>query len=1046
MKEKNANGLQALEREWIRMVHGEPEMSPHEIDSFVSSAWTRLEFEETPVYVRDCPPAWFVPNRAGDDLLRNMADGAPPSDDWVTARFLHRLPSGGRSVHPGRAALLSEPHLRELWLHLTDRCNMACRHCLFAASPHAGEEMPSDEVLRLAAEARAMGTRVFALTGGEPFIHPEFREIVETLLADRDTHVVVLTNGLLLRKFGPDILRWGPERFHLQVSVDGLPARHDAVRGTGAFDRLMNQLAFLQDAGFPFTVSMCVDAENVEDMPRLVEKAAALGATNIHFMWLFVKGRAHEERFADPERILAFLREADACAQRLGLALDNLEAFKTQVFAPQGTIHDGTTAGWESAALGPDGQLYPSAAMIGVRELATPIPGSLADAWTGSPVLQEMREASANGMDHPLRYLLGGGDSDHSYTHGGCFIGADPYQPLYEQIALWLMTRAAGKGEVAAPRLRLKMGDILESCGAHGRVALVHSNCLLSTAQEDGRTAVKSYYSEAAVSTKEDILNPACYPAEMLDHIPPELRFRGYGCGSPVVDAAPQPGETVVDLGCGRGVECFLAARAVGAKGHVIGVDMLDPMLKIACSGAARVADNLGYENMEFRKGYLESLPLETDSVDLVISNCVLNLTADKRRTFAEICRVLRPGGRLVVSDVVTEHVPDAAILNDEVLRGECIAGAMTHRDLVGILDESGFGSFRLIKRVPYRDVQGHRFFSMTYEALHPAISPMVRAIYRGPMAALQSPSGRILFAGIPAELPREEARQMGESVAILDDQGVAVNLKWESTCSCATPIDLSPAVPETQKGASDTDRHMSDCMVCGAPLVYRPEGSMQTCAYCGREENANAVCEAGHFVCDTCHAAGAVAVIEHLCRSTTETDMLALMQTIRKHPSVPMHGPEYHGLVPGIILATYRNLGGRLPPGYLETGIRRGAKVMGGSCAFTGTCGAAAGVGIALSLLMDANPLAPAERQRVMQAVNQVSHAIAKYPAARCCQRDVWTALRQAAQLSKSLLPISLRAKKDFPCEQFSQNPHCLGKACPLLPVNCTTLNRRKK
>ncbi len=914
------------------------EMTNNEIDIFVPSAWTRLEFEDTPVYVRDCPLAWFVPNRAGDDILRQLMDDAPSSTDLVVERFLHRLPSGGSLVHPGRATLLREPRLRELWLHLTDRCNMACRHCLFSASPDSGVEMPTVDVLRLAEEARAMGTRVFALTGGEPFIHPGFGEIVDALLAGPDTHVVVLTNGTRLRKYGSDILRWGAERFHLQVSVDGLPPRHDAVRGVGAFERLDGQLVFLRDAGFPFTISMCVDADNVEDMPHLVEKAVALGATNVHFMWLFVKGRAKEERFADQDRIFASLRKADACAQRLGLALDNLEAFKTQVFAPQGTIHDGTTAGWESAALGPDGQLYPSAAMIGVCELATPITGSLADAWADSLVLKEMREASANVMDNPLRYLLGGGDSDHSYTHGKCFIGDDPYQPLYENIALWLMTRAASEVGDSTPRLRLKMGDILESCGAHGAVALVHSNCLLSTAQEDGRTAVKSYYSEAAVSTKEDILNPACYPPEMLDHIPAELRFRGYGCGSPVVDAAPQPGETVVDLGCGRGVECFLAARAVGAEGRVIGVDMLDSMLGIARSGAAQVAGNLGYENMEFRKGYLESLPMETGSVDLVISNCVLNLTADKRLTFAEIRRVLRPGGRVVVSDVVTEHVPDAAILNDDILRGECIAGAMTHRDLVGVLDESGFERFRLIKRIPYRDVQGHRFFSMTYEAFNPAVSPVIRAIYRGPMVALQSSSGRILFAGIPAEFPLEEARQMGEAVAILDDQGVAVNLKWENTCSCATPIKSTPAVSGTQDDIPGHDRHMSDCMVCGTPLVYRSEGSMQACFYCGREENANAVCEAGHFVCDTCHAAGAVVVIEHLCRITEETDMLALMQTIRKHPSVPMHGPEYHGLVPGVILATYRNLGGVLPPGYLETGIQRGAKVMGGSCAFT--CG----------------------------------------------------------------------------------------------------------
>ena len=171
---------------------------------------------------------------------------------------------------------------------------------------------------------------------------------------------------------------------------------------------------------------------------------------------------------------------------------------------------------------------------------------------------------------------------------------------------------------------------------------------------------------------------------------------------------------------------------------------------------------------------------------------------------------------------------------------------------------------------------------------------------------------------------------------------------------------------------------------------------------------------------------------------------MLALMRTIRKHPSVPMHGPEYHGLVPGVILATYRNLGGLLPPAYLKTGIRRGANVMGGSCAFTGMCGAASGVGVAFSLLLDANPLTPTERQQVMKAVNQVGEAIADYPAARCCQRDVWTALCQAAQLSKTLLSVPLRADQHFDCNQFSRNPQCMGSTCPLMPAKRKLLNKK--
>jgi 7,8-dihydro-6-hydroxymethylpterin dimethyltransferase len=242
------------------------------------------------------------------------------------------------------------------------------------------------------------------------------------------------------------------------------------------------------------------------------------------------------------------------------------------------------------------------------------------------------------------------------------------------------------------PGLRLKMGDILVSCGAHGEVALTHTNCLLAAASPDSRTVVKEFYQAAAETTKEDILNPVCYPEEAISHIPKQFRFRGYGCGSPVLDAGLRPGETVLDLGCGAGVECFIAARLVGAGGRVFGVDMLEAMLARAEQGAAGVAATLGYHNLEFRKGYLEELPLPDSAIDVVLSNCVINLSSHKRRTFAEILRVLKPGGRLVIADVVTETEPDPALKNDEILRGECLAGALTQRDLFGMLGNRGSG------------------------------------------------------------------------------------------------------------------------------------------------------------------------------------------------------------------------------------------------------------------------------------------------------------------------------------------------------------------
>jgi MoaA/NifB/PqqE/SkfB family radical SAM enzyme/SAM-dependent methyltransferase len=1010
----------------------------HTSEMFEPAAWTRMEFEETPIYVRDCAPGWFVPNAAGDRLLESVQSGASPNGDVTAARFLARLPAGGRSAYPGRAALLRDIMPRELWFHLTNRCNMACRHCLFTSSPSEGDELETAEVVRRIAEAHELGVRVFAFTGGEPFIHPGFEAVVGEALKDPDAHVVTLTNGATLRQHAARLGAWGAERFHLQISLDGLPPRHDAIRGKGAFDRLHRQLGVLREMQFPFTLSMCVDADNVADMPAVVELAAELGASNLHFMWLFVRGRAGTDRFAAPERIFDSLRRADEAARRAGLNVDNIDALKTQVFAPSGTIHDGSAAGWESAAIGPDGQLYPSAALIGIEELGTPIASSLAEAWQKSPVLAEIRRASAQELDSPLRFLTGGGDIDHSYTRGRKYIGDDPYIALYEQIALWLIAREAGRNvDDGRPRLRLKMGDVLESCGAHGPLALVHSNCLLSTAQHDSRTPVREFYNDAATSTKEDILNPACYSDEVMTHIPPDLRFRGYGCGSPVLDADPKPGATVVDLGSGRGIECFIASRLVGEEGRVIGVDMLDPMLDIARSGAKPVADNLGFDNMDFRKGYLEALPLEDDSVDLVLSNCVLNLSTHKRHTFAEIVRALKPGGRMVVSDVVCENEPDAGIRNDDTLKGECIAGALTQRDLVGLLDESGLTGFRILKRFPYRDVRGHRFFSMTFEAAKPHVSPPVRVICRGPMAALQTPGGQMLFAGIPASIPEAEARQLGDQVAILDEGGTAVNMaSWVNTCACAMPVESSRSeagVTEPTTSHARDGRRMTDCMVCGAPLVYRRSDQDQACAFCGKIARANAVCEEGHFVCDTCHSAGALAVIEHLCRTTDETDMIALMQAVRSHPSVPMHGPEHHGLVPGVILATYRNLGGTVTPAMLETGIRRGGAVMGGACAFVGSCGAVSGVGVAFSILLDANPLTPDQRQRVMLANIEVAREVASIRGARCCQRDVWIALTKAAELSRDFLPIPLRANTPIVCEQYASNQHCLLSECPL-------------
>jgi SAM-dependent methyltransferase len=469
---------------------------------------------------------------------------------------------------------------------------------------------------------------------------------------------------------------------------------------------------------------------------------------------------------------------------------------------------------------------------------------------------------------------------------------------------------------------------------------------------------------------------------------------------------------------------------------------MLDPMLDLANQGLEGVSKNLGYKNIVFKKGYLERLPLEDASVDAILSNCVMNLSVNKRRSYAEIYRVLRPGGRLVISDVVCDAEPDPAIRNDEVLRGECIAGAMTQKDLIGILMESGFQSIQLIKRFPYREVQSHPFFSLTYLGRKPMPSQKVRVMYRGPLRNIVSTEGTLLTPGIVYRLPKAEADLLGEEVFILDENGAVTNVAAENTCACfdapeAKKPPLVVADPGEVLQPLSLTKWASGCMLCGAPLTYLSEPKEIACAYCGKTSSANALCENGHFVCDTCHLKDGLKAIEHICLETKETDMLSLLEEIRRHPAIPVHGPEHHAMVPGIILATYRNLGGDISPSTILEGIKRGSTIVGGHCAFMGVCGAAVGVGISFSMILEANPLKASKRKIVQMVTQTVLAEIAKLEAARCCQRDSWIALKKAAELSKTILPLSLLANAPIVCRQRKTNKDCLGSECPLLIAN---------
>jgi SAM-dependent methyltransferase len=176
------------------------------------------------------------------------------------------------------------------------------------------------------------------------------------------------------------------------------------------------------------------------------------------------------------------------------------------------------------------------------------------------------------------------------------------------------------------------------------------------------------------------------YGEEELQSVPENANL-GLGCGNPVALASLLQGETVLDLGAGAGFDCFLAAKRVGDKGKVIGIDMTKEMVEKAEENARKGP----YANVEFRLGEIENLPVETESVDVIISNCVINLSPDKKRVFQEAFRVLRPGGRLMISDLVLlKELPESIRESVQAYTG-CIAGAMKKDEYLDLIKNSGF-------------------------------------------------------------------------------------------------------------------------------------------------------------------------------------------------------------------------------------------------------------------------------------------------------------------------------------------------------------------
>jgi MoaA/NifB/PqqE/SkfB family radical SAM enzyme/ubiquinone/menaquinone biosynthesis C-methylase UbiE len=688
-----------------------------------------------------------------------------------------------REPYRGRSEYIRPDGLRELWLHINNACNLTCTHCLVSSGPGGLPGMESDEIVRVVDAAKALGIERLYITGGEPFLRKDIFSLAHHVTDTLGIELIVLTNATLFAgRVRQQLDELSRQRVKFQVSIDGArPETNDPIRGAGTFHKALDGAKILSDLGFDVSLTTVTTEENLSelrDIPSIVKRT---GARSQHLMWSHKRGRAVEADngfFPEHAALLQAVLAVVAAAREEGVQLDNLEAIKRRVNGVPGIKYDLGNAGWDSLCVYADGTVFPSAALAGESALqcGDVRSQSLQDIVASSAVVHCLRGATlarnAAVANDPFRFLTGGGDLEHAWCFSGDFAGVDPYYPIGVALTKEVMfalgeekrERKNLRSGYDAPLVLHAMGEGAIACGtadgamAEQPVLTLHSNCVLSFDVDKPRAKVREFYGDAAETPSADLCCPTKYDDSAIAHIPQDVLDRFYGCGSPMTTANIKEGEVVVDLGSGAGIDVFIAAKFTGATGKAIGIDMTDRMLHVARENQPRVAAALGYDAVEFREGFLEQIPVESKSADLITSNCVVNLSPDKPRVFSEMWRVLKDHGRILISDIVSEtRVPPHLKVNPQ-LWGECLVGALTQEEFIAELERAGFYGIELLKKSYWKDVEGYPFFSVTvrgwkFEKTSGCVFKGHRAVYLGPAKAFVDEEGHQFPRNEPYEI-----------------------------------------------------------------------------------------------------------------------------------------------------------------------------------------------------------------------------------------------------------------------------------------------------
>jgi radical SAM protein with 4Fe4S-binding SPASM domain len=669
-----------------------------------------------------------------------------------------------RPEYKGRSSVIAPRKLDELWLYYTMACNLRCKHCLVNAGKGLKKELTTEEFKKVVDEGIKLGVKRFYITGGEPFIKEGIFDLMKYITKTKRRELIVLTNATLFddRKIAA-LKKLVSPKLLLQVSLEGPNAEiHDKLRGKGSFDKAVEGIKKLISIGITPIVSTAISKLNEKDIARTSRFLSKLGIQEHNVLWMHAKGRGAnnlDDLYVPSENIARAMKKLKKEYKEQEVIFDNVESLKVRVRTKRGRKNDLCNNCYEKICVNSDGHVYPCASLNGDRnfDAGSVRKESLKDIWLNSKVMEKGRDNSVQNKpecrDCYLEYFCGGGCTSHSYyasevdTGKGSVTALDPYCSTYKSMfedIIWELasegvTPQNGKG-YAAPlvynamdsKLPGHLGAGIKSIDKNFEVGCYHCSCVLSVDVEDDEEVckpeikghvtktVKKKFSNAAYNPVADYYCPTGYDPKDLAHIPNEVLDVSYGCGNPAALADIKKGETIVDLGAGGGIDCFIAAKRLGKKGKVIGIDMTDEMLEKARESSGKVGEVLGYDIVEFRTGNIMEMPVESDSVDLVISNCVINLTEDKDKVLEEIYRILKPGGRFIISDIVSDKPVPGYLKRDKELWNACLSGALTDRKFTEVAENAGFSNVTMTNNYLYKKVEFIEFYSITLKGSKP--------------------------------------------------------------------------------------------------------------------------------------------------------------------------------------------------------------------------------------------------------------------------------------------------------------------------------------